>query len=298
MSARHRSSNLLLRTSSDDEDEDDFSTLPFPQPLPRSAFINPSFSASTYLSTLHRHQTLEDLRSELRTRSQDLERELVELVNRDYADFVGLGGSLRGGEGKVNDLKLGVMGFAREIEGVKEKVAKVAGEMETEMTVKKEVSRKKALARNLLTLETRLSQLESLLLLKGQQEGGATGTDDDAMATLLHTLDLDDPSNSSLTSLPRLQKLVASFSYLKHILSKIPPSHPFVIAQGKRIKQARQTISGDLSRALKETRAELKDEDLIEEERKNLERRLVDILGLWGEVGNTDDAVKALKERR
>ncbi|KAF3153056.1 hypothetical protein TWF594_000101 [Orbilia oligospora] len=288
MTARSKPTLLLATSTSDSDPEDDFSSLPFPQPLPRSAFITTDFSASSYLASLHRHQTLEDLRAELRTRSKDLERELVELVNRDYADFVGLGSSLRGGEGKVNDLKLGVMGFAREIEGVKEKVVKVSNEMEKDMVVKKEIARKKALARNLLTFDSRLSQLESLLLLKGQNEA-----DDHIL-----TLDLDETSNSSLTSLPRLQKLVTSYLYLKHVLSKIPPTHPFVKAQGKRLKQAKQTLSDDLSRALKECRAELKGEGQGENERKELEGRLVEILKLWSEVGEARDAVKSLKGRK
>ncbi|KAK6339428.1 hypothetical protein TWF718_008844 [Orbilia javanica] len=288
MTARSKPTLLLATSTSDSDLEDDFSSLPFPQPLPRSAFTTTDFSASSYLASLHRHQTLEDLRAELRTRSKDLERELVELVNRDYADFVGLGSSLRGGEGKVNDLKLGVMGFAREIEGVKEKVVKAADEMEKDMAVKKEVTRKKALARNLLTLDARLLQLESLLLLRGQQEA-----DDHVI-----TLDLDETSNSSLTSLPRLQKLVTSYLYIKHVLSKVPPAHPFVKAQGGRLKKTRQTLSDDLSRALKECRAELKDEELGEDERKELEGRLVEILKLWSEVGETRDAVKALKARK
>ncbi|KAK6352611.1 hypothetical protein TWF730_009431 [Orbilia blumenaviensis] len=289
MTTRSKPTLLLATSASDSDPEDDFSSLPFPQPLPRSAFITTDFSASSYLASLHRHQTLEDLRAELRTRSKDLERELVELVNRDYADFVGLGSSLRGGEGKVNDLKLGVMGFAREIEGVKEKVVKVANEMEKDMTVKKEVTKKKALARNLLTFDIRLSQLESLLLIKDQQEA-----DDHYILTL----DLDETSNSSLTSLPRLQKLVTSYLCLKHVLSKIPPSHPFIKAQGKRLREAKQTLSDDLSRALKECRAELKDEDLGEDERKELEGRLVEILKLWSEVGEAKDAVKTLKGKK
>ncbi|EWC45012.1 hypothetical protein DRE_06292 [Drechslerella stenobrocha 248] len=281
----------LLRDGASDSDPDDFSTLPFPQPLPRSAFTNLDFSPATYLASLHRHQTLEDLRSELRTRSNDLERELVELVNRDYADFVGLGGSLRGGEDRVNDLKLGVMGFAREVDGVKGKVVKVADEMERGMASKKAVTRKKALARNLISLETRLSQLEALLLLRE--------TDDTFDATMLYNFEsADDPANASLTSLPRLQKLVTSFLYLQHLLEKVPATHPFVAAQGARIERAKQTISGDLSRALKESRAELKDDDLTEDERRELEKRLVHVLALWGDIGGTEDAVKSLKERR
>ncbi|KAJ4338723.1 hypothetical protein N0V95_007994, partial [Ascochyta clinopodiicola] len=84
-----------------DTDNDDLSTLPFARPLQRSDFLDPNFTPSAYLSTLsNRHQTLEDLRSELRTRSQLVSRELLDLVNANYADFLTLGNSLRGGEEK------------------------------------------------------------------------------------------------------------------------------------------------------------------------------------------------------
>lgn len=43
---------------------------------------------------------------------------MVELVNRDYADFVGLGGSLKDGGGRVVDLRMGLLGFRREVVGL------------------------------------------------------------------------------------------------------------------------------------------------------------------------------------
>ena len=116
-----------------DSDDDNPSTLPFPTPLSRSAFSNleAPFSPTEFLASLrNRHQTLEDLRAELRARSKDLERELVELVNRDYADFVGLGASLRGGDGRVVDLRMGLLGFRGEVAGVVGVVEGVRREVE------------------------------------------------------------------------------------------------------------------------------------------------------------------------
>ena len=57
------------------EEEDPATTLPFPPPLPRTDFLAPNFTPSHYLSTLflsggHRHQSLPDLTSDLRARSQ------------------------------------------------------------------------------------------------------------------------------------------------------------------------------------------------------------------------------------
>ncbi|KAH7388908.1 oligomeric golgi complex component, COG2-domain-containing protein [Cadophora sp. MPI-SDFR-AT-0126] len=83
--------------SSDDEDN-----LPYPEALPRSDFLAPTFSAPAYLSTLSdRHQTLEDLRSDLRERSQALSKELLDLVNTNYEQFLSLGSDLKGGEEKL-----------------------------------------------------------------------------------------------------------------------------------------------------------------------------------------------------
>src|SRR5690348_6722364 len=77
----------------DDDDDDPNSPLPFPAALARSDFLAPTFDAAAYLSALHtggpasRHQTLEDLRAELRDRSAAISAELLELVNANYTAF-------------------------------------------------------------------------------------------------------------------------------------------------------------------------------------------------------------------
>jgi len=143
--------NINKLQEQDDDDDDDFSSLPFPQPLARSAFTAPDFSASAYLSTLHnRHQTLEDLRLELRNRSKDLEKELLDLINTEYVDFVRLGSSLEGGDGKVKDLMVGVLGFAREVEGVKSKLVDVVNQMDAGLQTKNDITKKKVFSSSFL----------------------------------------------------------------------------------------------------------------------------------------------------
>ena len=112
--------------SSDDEDN-----LPYPEALPRSDFLAPTFSAPAYLSTLSdRHQTLEDLRTDLRERSQALSKELLDLVNTNYEQFLSLGSDLKGGEEKVEDVRVGLLGFKRGVEDVRGKVRERRGEVE------------------------------------------------------------------------------------------------------------------------------------------------------------------------
>ena len=67
----------------------------------------------------NRHQTLEDLRSELRDLSSSLNKELLDLVNENYTDFLSLGSTLKGGEEKVEEVRVGLLGFQRDVNGIK-----------------------------------------------------------------------------------------------------------------------------------------------------------------------------------
>lgn len=87
----------VIPSSSTSDDGD--APLPFPTALPRSDFLAADFQPAEYLSSLpQRHQTLEDLRAELRERSSAISAELLELVNNNYTAFLSLGDDLRGGD--------------------------------------------------------------------------------------------------------------------------------------------------------------------------------------------------------
>ncbi|KAI5805021.1 oligomeric golgi complex component, COG2-domain-containing protein [Geopyxis carbonaria] len=261
--------------SPSDSDSDSGSDLPFPAPLAADAFSRPdaSFSPHAFLSSLrNRHQTLEDLRSELRTRSRDLERELVELVNRDYADFIGLGRAVEGGDGRVEDLRVGLMGFRREVEGVVAKIEGVREEVGRGLREKEEVRGEKMLARRLLALVQRVDELAALLLL--EEEGGEAAHPPGF---------LDD--GEGLTSPRRLQKLVGSWVYVQQfLLPKIPAEHPFLKTQQPRLEKIRKTILIDLGSALKEVRGNKE------------EGRYLEVLGWFADMGAEAEAVKMLRE--
>ncbi|KAF8241879.1 hypothetical protein K440DRAFT_198123 [Wilcoxina mikolae CBS 423.85] len=180
-------------------DSDSDSELPFPAPLAQDAFssLHTAFSPHAFLASLrNRHQTLEDLRVELRTRSKDLESELVELVNRDYADFVGLGSSVKGGEGRVEDLKVGLLGFRREVEGIVAGIERTKLEVEKELAVKEGIRREKVLARNLLALAQRKLvgcwvYLDEILLPKIPKNHPFLKTQEERMTKVKDTLLID-----------------------------------------------------------------------------------------------------------
>ncbi|KAK1363250.1 Conserved oligomeric Golgi complex subunit 2 [Heracleum sosnowskyi] len=61
-----------------------------PQWFKQSSFLDPNFDPESYISDLRTFVPFETLRSELRSHLASLKHELVELINRDYADFVNL----------------------------------------------------------------------------------------------------------------------------------------------------------------------------------------------------------------
>ncbi|KAK0123876.1 hypothetical protein ONS95_008869 [Cadophora gregata] len=270
--------------SSDDEDN-----LPYPEALPRSDFLAPTFSAPAYLSTLSdRHQTLEDLRSDLRERSQALSKELLDLVNTNYEQFLSLGSDLKGGEEKVEDVRVGLLGFKRGVEDVRGKVRERRGEVEGLLREKGEVSREIALGRKLLEVDERLEELEDRLMVAslgktvdGSQEDSWSDSEDEDEED--DELALDGAVGG--TSTKKLQRLVVDCRRVEALAENIGEEHPFIVAQQSRIIRVRNTILLDLSTALKQTA-------VMGESGKT---RLIKILSIYREFEANAEAVKVLK---
>ncbi|CEP12983.1 hypothetical protein [Parasitella parasitica] len=93
----------------DDEEDEDDKFISSVQPLPknaieRSAFAAPDFEPDAFLSS-RRHLGLERLKAELNTRLKQLKADLVELINRDYQDFINLSTNLKGVDKEIEQLK-------------------------------------------------------------------------------------------------------------------------------------------------------------------------------------------------
>ncbi|KAF4556569.1 Hypothetical protein D9617_1g084470 [Elsinoe fawcettii] len=250
--------------NSDTYSDDD---LPYPTPLPRSAFLAPDFTPETYLSSLrNRHQTLEDLRTELRDRVRELGKELVDLVNGEYEDLMGVGMTLRGGEEKVEGVRVGVLGFGREIGGlrdvVRERKEEVGRLVEERRTVRREV----ALGRRLLEVGERVDELEGRLGVEqvvGEEE--------------------EDDEEESEDGLGRLRGNARLYAQLKDLMERIG-EHVFLDAQGARVKAIRDALLLDLGAALGLAR---KDPDG--------QSTTLKVIGMYRDVGEAAEAIRILK---
>ncbi|KAI9863635.1 MAG: hypothetical protein M1813_003658 [Trichoglossum hirsutum] len=282
----------LRRPSSDDDEEDD---LPYPRPLPRSSFLTPDFTPTTFLSTHahNRYQTLEDLRNELRQRSQELAAELIQLVNTDYHDYLSLGDSLRGGGEKVEEVKVGVLAFRGGLEEVRGKVRERKGEVEGLLRDRRRIRRGIWVGRGLVEVDRRLGELEGRLLLGSQppttKSDTPTEEEDDPLTDSSSSSSSSTSANSPpLTSPTRLRRLTTSYLSITNLLTRLDiPSHPFVTTTiDPRLLRVKNTLLLDLASALKEASGR----------KAGGQGKLVKILGVYRDLGEGGEAVKALQE--
>ena len=258
-SSSSSSSLADLPRDEDDDDDDDDAPLPFPAVLPRSDFLAPAFHPAAYLSALpHRHQTLEDLRADLRDRSATISAELLELVNANYTAFLSLGSELRGGDDKVEDVKVALLGFRRAVEDVKARVA--ARRVETQR-LNEDLRAVRAGAdrgRAMIDVSERLTSLEEGLALDGlpERNGHAVWAVDDSDASDQEEEEAKDKADGLLGSPPaKLSALAKDCSQAATLASRLDQDHPFVIRLDERLTRCRNTLLLDLGNALKEAKA-------------------------------------------
>ncbi|PFH61172.1 hypothetical protein XA68_18055 [Ophiocordyceps unilateralis] len=272
---------------------EDGASLPFPAALPRSDFLAADFHPAAYLSALpHRHQTLEDLRADLRDRSSAISAELLELVNANYTSFLSLGSELDGGDDRVEDLRVALLGFRRAVDEIKANVARRRCETHALNVKLRRMRLSVARARAMLDLSDRLSALEeSLAVATDGQEGpdesvAVEGADDDDDVDESDDADADEHPHGLLGSPPaKLLQSAKECRRLHALAASLDLEHPFVTKMQRRLSRCRSTLLLDLSNALKEARAA----------GRRADGRLMRYLEIYRVLETPRDAVKALR---
>lgn len=90
----------------DEDDEDgNFTFEPLTKDaVDRAAFIAPTFDTDRFLAS-RRHLGLERLKVEFNNHLKFLKTELIELINRDYQDFIDLSTNLKGVDKAISNIR-------------------------------------------------------------------------------------------------------------------------------------------------------------------------------------------------
>ncbi|RKF62828.1 hypothetical protein GcC1_144016 [Golovinomyces cichoracearum] len=274
-----------IRGDSEDDNEDD---LPSPEELLRSDFLSSDFDASNYLSSLcDRHQSLEDLQSDLRERSQFLSQELIDLVNYNYERFLSLGSDLNGGEEQLEDVRVGLLGFKSGVMDVRGKVKTKKDELERLLIEKIKIRRQISLGRKLLEVDVRLEELEGNLVVVspvqnaiGSVESGTRGQFHDKYTEDELTTNCEIPD----INLEKLSCLVKDYRSLESLMADVGINHPYIKAQQTRMIRNKKYILTNLSKEIHQTKVS-KDKS-----------RLLELLGIYRELGAAGEVISILQE--
>ena len=216
----------------------------------------------------------------MRQRSADLNKELLDLVNSNYEDFLSLGRDLKGGDEKVEEVRLGVMGFRREVEGLRDKVRSRKEEVAALVDRKKEIRRQIMLGRGLLDVNRRIEELEEKLMLVQNGVNGVKDTGSEVESEAESEDELDDDFG-----IWKLQRHAEQYVLITKLIQKLGPELPFLVGQEERVRRLKQTILLDLDGALKRTATDGKNHTGI-----------LNILDLFKLLEQPQLAVKILKE--
>ncbi|CAK7225417.1 hypothetical protein SBRCBS47491_005882 [Sporothrix bragantina] len=291
--------------------------LPFPTALSRKDFLTPSFDATAYLSSLfpstsddnggfatQRHQTLEDLRDELRERSSAISAELLELVNANYTSFLGLGDELKGGDEKVEDVRVALFGFRRSVEDVQARVHERRVAVQKGCSELGRVRTSIATGRQLLELDERVAQLEERLSIgvsNAQNKGTGDGLDFDDTEDEEEEEDEDEDAQEEsqfVASGPRkLGGLARDLLLATQLTDHLGHHLPFVKKADERLAKCQSTLLLDLNAAVKEARTASKGKAGSPSPNKIAQARLLKLLGIYRVLGREDEIVRILKEK-
>lgn len=224
-----------------------------------------------------------------------LNRELLDLVNENYQDFLSLGTALRGGEEKVEGVKVGLLSFQRDVESIRDKVEVRRREIEDLLNEKRQLRTQTDVGKDLLDYADRIEELEHRLMIEDKsapREGTPTHDDSDTESDLYDRgSEESDDEEEELTdgttpiSLKRLERHVQKFVFLSSLADRVGEKHPFLLAQEPRVGKIKSTVLLDLKTAL---------EQASQAGAKRDARTMV-ILRLYDLMGEDISAVAALK---
>ena len=195
-----------------------------------------------------------------------------------------MGSSLKGGDEKVEEVRLGLLGFRREVEGLRGKVDGRKKEVELLVEERKRIRESVHVGRKLLEIERKIAELEGRLMLDSTVPRKAEVNEED-MAPNESEEESEEEAESNGIGIPRLRKYVEQYMYIKGLMERTGPEHPFLVKQEERVLRLKQTVLLDLDSALKQAVAGGED----------MRGDLLKLLVIYKQMGEASEAMQLLK---
>lgn len=191
-----------------------------------------------------------------------LSKELLDLVNENYQDFLSLGSALRGGDEKVEQVRVGLLAFQRDSQAIRDRVELRRREVEQSLKEKRRLRQEANVGQALLDFADRVEELEQRLMIgdvpSRQQQDSSDEVDSESDESDGDGDESDEePSDAAAApsvSLKRLERHIQKYAYLTSLAERIGQEHPFLRNQQPRMTKIRSTVLIDLKAALEQAK--------------------------------------------
>ncbi|XP_046441864.1 conserved oligomeric Golgi complex subunit 2-like [Daphnia pulex] len=210
------------------------SVVPVPPPqvcFKREIFIQDSFSADVFLQDLWNSVPLEVLRDDLGSYLKVLRSAMIELINRDYADFVNLSGNLVGLDIAIANLQQPLISMHSDILAVEKVLHNAHSTLLISLSERHCLREQKLLLESLMKIPTSLDNLEKLLNL--------------TMSETINSMLEEDPSKGNV-----IGRAANEYNQLQHLLVKCSSTPLMVSDLHKRTVKVNTSLMKCLERTL------------------------------------------------
>lgn len=139
-------------------------------------FMKNDFNVDIFVMDCRRRVPLETLRDDLHVYLKILRSAMIELINKDYADFVNLSTNLVGMDKAINNLTVPLGQFKEEVLSVTSAMENAIEAVEEKLKHRQKIKEKKASLQRLINIVQSVEKIEQLLGLSSKLEA-TPGTD-------------------------------------------------------------------------------------------------------------------------
>lgn len=209
---------------------------------------------------------------------------------------------------------MGLLGFRRDVEGLKNKVQERRREVEELLDEKIRIGKQIQLGRGLLELEGRVNELETRLMVKTSDHDGdqrpSSRSEHELNADTNVSEDDGDGSDEDdedeadfnlgpgVSPISQIKRHAERYMYIQKVVQRLGPQHPFLVRLQDRIIRLRQTVLLDLNNALKSALAVQSAAPTGGINNQDEGRGLIKILAIYRDMGEAEEALKTLRERK
>ncbi|XP_033125894.1 conserved oligomeric Golgi complex subunit 2-like [Anneissia japonica] len=134
-------------------------------------FMKEDFDVDEFVADCRRRVQLEQLREDLDVYFRSLKNAMVELINKDYADFVNLSSNLVGMDKAINSLAIPLGQLREEVLSVKSVMEDAEKAVQQKLLARAKIREKKACLQRLININKSVEKMEVILGIRGSAEG-------------------------------------------------------------------------------------------------------------------------------